>query len=153
MNNKKGFTLVELLAVLVILGIVSFIAVPNVIELINGNKKDAILGDARKMISYAKSEVLVNKIYRDSGSHKFKLNELNKNDLKSDPDGNDYDNDNSYVMYTKVDNVDTYCVYLKSTSMVVGQTSIGGKCTSTSVSDCTCVKEIDLFSRDKVYMG
>ena len=46
---KKGFTRIELLAVLVILGVISFIAVPNVVELINGNKKDTMLSDARKM--------------------------------------------------------------------------------------------------------
>ena len=33
MNNKKGFTLVELLAVIVILGVLTAIAVPSVLEI------------------------------------------------------------------------------------------------------------------------
>ncbi len=35
---KKGFTLVELLAVIVILGIIATIAVPNVIEILNSSR-------------------------------------------------------------------------------------------------------------------
>ena len=36
--NKKGFTLVELLAVIVILGIIALITVPNVLKTINNSK-------------------------------------------------------------------------------------------------------------------
>ena len=38
--NKKGFTLVELLAVIVILALIAIIAFPNVTKLIKGAKKD-----------------------------------------------------------------------------------------------------------------
>lgn len=36
--NKKGFTLVELLIVIVILGIIAMIALPNIFEMINESK-------------------------------------------------------------------------------------------------------------------
>ena len=39
--KKKGFTLVELLAVIVIIGIIGLIAVPNVVGIINKSKKSA----------------------------------------------------------------------------------------------------------------
>ena len=38
--NKKGFTLVELLAVIVILALIAIIAFPNVTKLIKGAKED-----------------------------------------------------------------------------------------------------------------
>ena len=36
--NKKGFTLVELLAVIVLLGVVALIAIPNIVKLFTDNK-------------------------------------------------------------------------------------------------------------------
>ena len=41
--KNKGFTLVELLAVIVILAIIMIIAVPNVTEAMNNSKKNLIL--------------------------------------------------------------------------------------------------------------
>lgn len=38
--NKKGFTLVELLAVIVILAVILTIAVPNMVKIINKSKED-----------------------------------------------------------------------------------------------------------------
>ena len=41
--NKKGFTLVELLAVMAIIAVIGMIAIPNVIRLMDNNKKDKII--------------------------------------------------------------------------------------------------------------
>lgn len=38
--NKKGFTMIELLAVLVILGLLIVIAVPNIIDIFNEKKEE-----------------------------------------------------------------------------------------------------------------
>jgi len=38
-KNKKGFTLVEILGVLVFLGIIMIIAIPNVISILEKNRK------------------------------------------------------------------------------------------------------------------
>lgn len=50
--NKKGFTLVELLAVIVILAIIALIATPIVLNVINEAQKGA---DARSVEAFAKA--------------------------------------------------------------------------------------------------
>ncbi|WAA12841.1 type II secretion system protein [Fervidibacillus halotolerans] len=54
LKNEKGMTLVELLAVLVILGIIAAIAVPMIGNIINDSKDKAILADAQMILSGAK---------------------------------------------------------------------------------------------------
>lgn len=49
-QNEKGITLIELLAVIVILGIVAAIAVPAIGNIIENAKKDAHIANARVMI-------------------------------------------------------------------------------------------------------
>ena len=53
-TNNKGFTLVELLAVIVVLGIVLTIAVPGVTKLINKSKKNSFESSAQGLIQSAK---------------------------------------------------------------------------------------------------
>lgn len=48
--NKKGFTLVELLAVIAILAILVIIALPNVIKMYNSAKKEYILNGSKNSI-------------------------------------------------------------------------------------------------------
>ena len=140
MINKKGFTLMELLAVILILGILSFIAVPNVISIVENNKKDMMLSDARKLISQAKYQVNIDKTIRDSKNKKFTFNELNtKNDIKSDPNGGAYDNSSSYVHYqVNASGVTSYCVYLVGSQYKLSTSTDG------------CVAENDLFNRSNV---
>ena len=45
--NKKGFTLVELLAVIAILALLVIIALPNVLSMFNEAKKDIFLIEAK----------------------------------------------------------------------------------------------------------
>ncbi len=46
---KKGFTLVELLAVIAILAVLVIIAMPNVLELFNGAKKDVFVTEIQAL--------------------------------------------------------------------------------------------------------
>ena len=51
MKNNKGFTLVELLAVIVILAIILAIAVPGISKILEGSKKSAFEADAKMLIT------------------------------------------------------------------------------------------------------
>ena len=55
--NRKGFTLVELLASLVILAIIMLIAVPSTINVLDRTKKQKYIADAKKMITLAETYI------------------------------------------------------------------------------------------------
>ena len=62
MENKKGFTLVELLAVIAILAILVIIALPNVINMFNNAKKQVFLTEAQTVASTSEKKFLSNSI-------------------------------------------------------------------------------------------
>ena len=63
--NKKGFTLVELIAVVVIIGIIAVIATPNIVNMIDNGKKDQFIADAKEMISKAKYQIKLDKYWEN----------------------------------------------------------------------------------------
>lgn len=54
LKDQRGLTLVELLAVIVILGIISGIAVPSIGKIIENTKTDAHVANAQQMVSAAR---------------------------------------------------------------------------------------------------
>ena len=56
--KNKGFTLVELLAVIAILAILVIIAIPNVLKMFNDSKKNAFMVQARKTASVAQEHTI-----------------------------------------------------------------------------------------------
>ena len=57
MKNNKGFTLVELLAMLVVLGILIGISVPNITGILNQQRETAFIEEASKLLSTAQMMV------------------------------------------------------------------------------------------------
>ena len=68
--SKKGFTLVELLAVIAILAILVIIALPNVLKMFNDSKKNAFIVQARKTANVSQGKLFT------SNETTFDCNEL-----------------------------------------------------------------------------
>lgn len=104
MNKKrKGFTLVELLAVIVILGIILVIAVPNVLGIIDNARKDSFLANAKMMASTARLRVAADSTLLPAANSTAKgitLTNLGMSNMGKDPDGGSY-GANSYVYIVK----------------------------------------------------
>ncbi len=66
LKNQKGLTLIELLAVVVILGIIAAIAVPSIGNLIQKSRVDAAKADAVQVLNAAKVYVASNGIPEDN---------------------------------------------------------------------------------------
>lgn len=60
LKDQKGLTLIELLAVIVILGIIAAIAVPSIGGLINKTKEDAKVAEAVQIVNAAKLYITTN---------------------------------------------------------------------------------------------
>ncbi len=62
MNNKKGFTLVEILSIIVLLGLISLLAFPAVDKYINEAKEEIYQNQVNYIILGAKNWAVENKL-------------------------------------------------------------------------------------------
>ena len=76
MKKKKGFTLVELLAVIVILAVILIIAVPRISEVINNSKKASFEATAKLIASQAEKKYTENQVL--DGSSTIKCSDVAK---------------------------------------------------------------------------
>lgn len=83
LKNQKGFTLVELLAVIVILGIIAAIAVPSIANIIDNSKKDAHVANAQELVNAARLSIAANeKTLRSVGAAGFTATDSNDGTAK-----------------------------------------------------------------------
>ncbi len=108
MKNEKGFTLVELLAMLVVLGILMGVTIPNITGILSQSKENQVLEDATKMIETTKIKIATHttgydKIPKIAAGEciVLSLNYLNDNeDIGKGPNEGEYQDYDSYVVYT-----------------------------------------------------
>lgn len=109
--NKKGFTLVELIVILVIIGVIVTFSLPNITSTLERNKKDQMIIDAKDMVDKAKNYILKNS-YNDGVVLKLKNIDI-REEIKDSPFGNKYDRENSCVKRSIVDNQYKYKICLE----------------------------------------
>ena len=105
-KNNKGFTLVELLAALVILGVLSVLAMPTVMNMMGSSRDKLYVTDAKKLISQAEYK------FRMASSEIEKPDEgeclilsmvyLDNSDFDNAPNNGEYLREASYVVVKNV---------------------------------------------------
>ena len=101
-NKKHGFTLVELIAMLTVLGIIMLIAIPNISGMLAQQKILGIKQDATKMTDIVKVKMSSNDSIKKPNNMKciaFTLKYLNvSDDFTKGPNNNPYLEYNSFVL-------------------------------------------------------
>ena len=104
--NRKGFTLVELLAMLVVLGILMGIAIPNISGILTNNKLNVMKADANKMVDTASmkfSKLTRAQRPKDNECLIYALNYLNDSgDINTGPNGGEYLQFDSFRYYIRL---------------------------------------------------
>ena len=124
--NKRVFTLVELLAVIVLIAILAGLAIPNVMTSVNNTRKNSFLLDAKRMITKAEYLVSVNKSDRTtikSSGHTYSIDDLNVDkEFDNDADGGPFDS-SSFVYVTYFNNQYQYCACVIGSARQITGTS------------------------------
>lgn len=111
--NKKGFTLVELIGVVVILGLIALVAFPALLNQIKDSKKQVSDSQKEIIISAAKSYVSENKNnYADMSSFEIPVSDLINGSYLDKNIINSLSNNNNNIVVTF--NNGTYDVVLKT---------------------------------------
>ena len=84
MKKKKGFTLVELLAVIVILAVILIIAMPKISDVIKNSKESSLETTAKLIASQAEKKYTENQVLDNSSTIKCSdVVKINNTDYES----------------------------------------------------------------------
>lgn len=113
--NKKAFTLVELIATIVILGVIMTIAIPNVLSIIEKNKQEDFIEAAKMLITEAeykvRSDSSIELPKEENHAVLITLNYLNSDNFEQSSFEYPYDK-LSFVLVVKEGNAYKYYVHL-----------------------------------------
>ena len=112
-SMKRGFTLVELLAVLILLGVVSLIAIPSIGKILNRSREKARESTKNELIKAAKEYYADNiRELPDDGSHKcLSVSEIEESGYISNDDIVDPTTEKKLTGYVKIYFDNTYNQY------------------------------------------
>ena len=102
--NNKGFTLVELIGSMVILGLIMLLVVPNVVGLLNSSRETVYVEDAKKLVLIAKAKVSGKKInipMADGQCVFLGLGYIENSEFDNPPNGGCYDVNRSFEVIKK----------------------------------------------------
>ena len=121
MDKKQGFTLVELLAVIVVLGIILVIAIPNIQQIITNARKEAYERQKEFIADAAKKYVASNiesVTFDEANRAEVTLTTLQENGLLPNPlkdsRGNTFDSNKTIVIISGKDNKYSYQVSVEN---------------------------------------
>jgi type IV pilus assembly protein PilA len=121
--NKKGFTLVELLAVIVILAVILVIAIPNVLSIIDKSRKDSTVSTAKMMVKAAQLAVAqgqtsdgttISVPNAANTAITVKMSKLGLDNVTKDADGGVYTDATTYVLVAYINGGLRYYVSIDS---------------------------------------
>lgn len=147
MKNRKAFTLIELMAVVVILGLIMMIAIPNTLSMIDKNKKTTYIENAKTFVSLVQNKVRTNKKLEepenDGMALVVTLEYLSTSDVEFSPYGEEYDKSGSFVAIVVESNKLQYYVHLVSCSAK-------GGCSATDRNDLSKWRGIELVNVNRL---
>ena len=115
-KRKNGFTFVELLAMLAIIGVLMIVTIPNISGMLKNQRLDKYKRDAISMVESAKVKANRDRVLVKPKNREcivFSLNYLNDDDnIVKGPNGGLYDQFDSLVVYTRVGSKYKYFVRL-----------------------------------------
>lgn len=149
--NKKGFTLVELLASLAILAIIMLIAVPSTINVLDRSKKQKYIADAKKMITLAETYIRGNQDINYPSDNQIiilYLSALNDGSFDEDPDGNKYSLSKSFVTITRKQVSSNYTYEYKVQLVGIGSNNLKRGVSYASLDQLNSDKKYDYVLKD-----
>ena len=130
MKSEKGFTLIELIVIIVIIGVILVFTLPNITSVLERNKKEQMIADAKDMVDKAKNKMIKTADYptgpTGSGCKPFKLKEIDeREEIKTSPYGNSYDRTSSTVLICLESEQYKYRITLKDGSHKIVNVELG----------------------------
>ncbi len=139
--NKKGFTLVELLAVIAILALLVIIALPNVLSMFNKAKKDTFLTEAKSIFKESASKYISDNMHNSNEGNIYCKSETDsKNPLDMDIENTYYyiekDNTGKTIKFVAW-NSSGYVTKIVGDNVMLNDVT-GNNVSESSVKDITC---------------
>jgi len=114
--NNKGFTMIELLAAIVILGILMGFAIPTILNVMENNRIDTYLEDGKKLSTAAEYKIRsTGSIAKPAAGNCIVINMeyLQTSDFESAPNGGDYNQLKSFVLIKRETGSRTFTYYVR----------------------------------------